>query len=148
MSKDSLPISIRVDEHITQRPVDFSIQHISNLPPWTSGTRTGKDSPGDRIVIERLAGPPYLQGDYKDVDPKGAMDFAVSAFLRDAVWFDDSLALESEVYLWHKLYLAERWNAPILKNRLQNTIRFGMGDDTKKYGEAGAVYKAAVAAPF
>ena len=94
--------------HFPQRPVEFSLQHISNLPPWTPGRRNGKGSSGDRIVIERLAGSPYLQGDYKAVEPKGTMDFAVSAFLRDAVWIDDSLAFVSAVYLWHKLYLAER----------------------------------------
>ena len=128
--------------------IEFSMQHISNLPPWTTGKRNGKGSSGDRIVIERLAGPPYLQGDYKAVDPKGAMDFAVSAFLRDVVWLNGSLALVSAEYLWDKQYLAERCNAPILKNLLHNTIRFGMGDDTKTYGEAGTVYKAAASAPF
>ena len=124
---------------------EFSMQHISNLPPWTKGKRNGKGSSGDRIVIERLAGPPYLQGDYKAVDPKGAMDFAVSAFLRDVVWLNGSLALVSAEYLWHKQYLAERCNAPILKNLLHDTIRFGMD---KTYGEAGTVYKAAASAPF
>ena len=124
---------------------EFSMQHISNLPPWTKGKRNGKGSSGDRIVIERLAGPPYLQGDYKAVDPKGAMDFAVSAFLRDVVWLNSSLALVSAEYLWHKQYLAERCNAPILKNLLHDTIRFGMD---KTYGEAGTVYKAAASAPF
>jgi hypothetical protein len=127
---------------------EFLMQHISNLPPGTNGKRNGKGSPGDRIVIERLAGPPYLQGDYRAVDPKGAMDFAVSAFLRDVVWLNGSLALVSAEYLWHKQYLAERCNASILKNLLDNTIRFGMGDDTKTYGEAGTVYKAAASAPF
>ena len=126
---------------------EFSMQHISNLPPWTKGKRNGKGSSGDRIVIERLAGPPYLQGDYKAVDPKGAMDFAVSAFLRDVVWLNGSLALVSAEYLWDKQYLAERCSASILKHILHNTIRFGMGD-TKTYGEAGTVYKAAASAPF
>ena len=127
---------------------EFSMKHISNLPPGTQGKRNGKGSSGDRIVIERLAGPPYLQGDYRAVDPKGAMDFAVSAFLRDVVWLNGSVALVSAEYLWHKQYLAERCNASILKTLLHDTIRFGMGDDTKTYGEAGTVYKAAAAAPF
>ena len=32
---------------------EFSMKHISNLPPGTQGKRNGKGSSGDRIVIER-----------------------------------------------------------------------------------------------
>jgi hypothetical protein len=67
--------------HFSQRPVEFSLQHISNLPSWTTGTRNAKRSSGDCIIVEHLAGPPYLQGDFKAANPKGAMDFAVSAVL-------------------------------------------------------------------
>ena len=93
--------------HFPQRPVEFSLQHISNLPPWTTGRRNWKGSSGYSIAIERLAGPIYPQGDYKAVDPKDAMDFAVSAFLRDAVWFNDSPLLYPRntfgtSYIWQK----------------------------------------------
>ena len=68
--------------HFEHRPIEFFVLHISKLPEWTTGKTRGRGS-GDRIVVESVSGPPYLQGDHKAVNPKGALDFAVSAFLRD-----------------------------------------------------------------
>ena len=56
--------------HFENRPIKFSVQHISKLPEWTKGKIRGKSS-GDRIVVDSLLGPPYLQGDHKAVDPSG-----------------------------------------------------------------------------
>ena len=93
--------------HFENRPIKFSVQHISKLPEWTKGKIRGKSS-GDRIVVDSLLGPPYLQGDHKAVDPKGALDFAVSAVLRDAVWVTDAITIVSPQYPWGKLYMAEK----------------------------------------
>ncbi len=62
--------------HFEKRPIEFFVLHISKLPEWTKGENGGKSS-GDRIVIESLSGPPYLQGDHKAADPKGEFDFAL-----------------------------------------------------------------------
>ena len=133
--------------HFEEKSIDFSLRHISKLPPWTKGKRGGKGS-GDRIIIESLLGPPYLQGDHKAVDPKGALDFAVSVVLRDSVWLSAALAFVSPEYRWGKQYLAERCSASIYKQVLSQTIRFGMEDNKKTYGDSGTLYKASASAPF
>ena len=133
--------------HFKERPIKFSCRHISQLPQWTTGKQSGKRS-GDRIVVERILGPPYLQADYKAPDPKGALDFAVSAILRDSIWVDSGLAFVSPEYQWDKLYVAERGSARVYQQVLNGTIRFGMGDDTRTYGETGTMYKASASAPF
>ncbi len=70
--------------HFSQRPVEFSLQHISNLPSWTTGARDAKRSSGDRtsFIVEGLTGPPYLKGDFKAANPKGALDFAAMCGIR------------------------------------------------------------------
>ncbi len=103
--------------HHNQREIEFSLVPISKMPPWTTGKRKGKGT-GDRIIIERLLGPPYLQGDHKAVNPKGALDFAVSVMLRDSVWLDAGVGLVSSEYPWSKLYLAETCCALIYKQVL------------------------------
>ena len=133
--------------HFENRPIKFSVQHISKLPEWTKGKIRGKSS-GDRIVVDSLLGPPYLQGDHKAVDPKGALDFALSAVLRDAVWVDAAIAIVSPKYRWDKLYMAERGSALVYKQVLNGTRLFGMGDDARTYGETNTVYKASASAPF
>ena len=132
--------------HHNRREIEFSLVPISKMPPWTTGKRKGKGT-GDRIIIERLLGPPYLQGDHKAVNPKGALDFAVSAMLRDSVWLDAGVGLVSSEYPWSKLYLAETCCALIYKQVLGKTIRFGMGDDQRTYGET-TDYKATASASF
>ncbi len=77
--------------HFEGRTVEFSVLHISELPKWTTGKTRGKGY-GDRIVVDSLLGPPYLQGDHRAVDPKGALYFALSAVLRDTVWVDAAIA--------------------------------------------------------
>jgi hypothetical protein len=133
--------------HFKERPIKFSCRHISQLPQWTTGKQSGQRS-GDRIVVERILGPPYLQGDHKAVDPKGALDFALSAILRDCIWVDSGLAFVSPEYQWDKLYMAERGSARVFQQVLNGTIRFGMGDDTRTYGETGTMYKASASAQF
>ena len=133
--------------HFEHRPIEFFVLHISKLPEWTTGKTRGRGS-GDRIVVESVSGPPYLQGDHKAVNPKGALDFAVSAFLRDSVWVDRAIAIVSPQYRSDKLYLAERGSALVFKQVLNGTRRFGMGDDTRTYGETGTLYKASASAPF
>ena len=133
--------------HFENRPIKFSVQHISELPEWTRGKIRGKSS-GDRIVVDSLLGPPYLQGDHKAVDPKGALDFAVSAVLRDAVWVTDAITIVSPQYPWGKLYMAEKGSASVLKQVLNGTSRYGMGEDKRTYGESGTLYKASASAPF
>ena len=122
-------------------PIKFTLLDISKLPEWTTGKRNGKGS-GDRIIVESLLGPPYLQGDHKAVDPKGALDFAVSAILRDSVWVTAALAFLSPRYSWSKLYMAEKGSAWIYQQVLNGTRRFGMSEDTRTYGESGTVYRA------
>ena len=126
-----------------QEQVQFFLRHISDMPPWTKG-KTGKGSTGDHVVVERVLAPPYLQGDHRASNPKGALDFSVSAMLRDAVWIDACLGFVSPEYPWDKLYLAE---AAAYRNCLYNTIRFGMGDDPRTYGET-TKYKATASAQF
>ncbi len=83
------------------------------------------------------------------------MYFAVSAVLRDAVWVNAFLVFVSDRYnlfvfdrdLWHKQYLAGS-SGLVFKQVLNSSIRFGIGDDTRIYGETSIVYKAAAAAPF
>jgi hypothetical protein len=133
--------------HFEDKIVEFSVLHISELPKWTTGKTRGKGS-GDRIVVDCLLGPPYLQGDHKAVDPKGALDFALSAVLRDAVWVDAAIAIVSPKYRWDKLYMAERGSALVYKQVLNGTRLFGMGDDARTYGETNTVYKASASAPF
>ncbi len=113
-----------------KRQIEFSLQHISNLPPWTAATSTAEKSSGDRFIIERLSGTPYVQGDYKAVNLKGAMDFAVSAVLRDSMWVNSFFVFVSDKNRWHKLYLAG-CSGLVFKQILNNSIRNGMGDDTK-----------------
>ncbi len=38
---------------------------------WTTGKRSKET--GDLIMVERILGLPYLHGDYKAVNPRGAM---------------------------------------------------------------------------
>ena len=134
-------------KHFDGRPIEFVVLNISKLPKWTKGQTRGKGS-GDRIIIESLLGPPYLQGDHKAVDPKGALDFALSAVLRDAVWVTNAIAIVSPQYCWAKLYMAERGSAYIYEQVLAVTHRFGMNDDPRTYGETGTVYKASASAPI
>jgi hypothetical protein len=133
--------------HFEKRPFEFFFLQISKLPSWTKGKNGGKSS-GYRIVVESLLGPPYLQGDHKAADPKGALDFALSAVLRDSVWVDAAIAIVSLQYRWGKLYMAERGSALVYKPILNGTSRFGMRDDTRTYGETGSVYKESASAPF
>jgi len=128
-------------KHFPQRPIKFYLQHISKLPPWTTGKRNGKCS-GDRIIVERILGPPYLQGDFKAQNSRGALDFAVSAMLRDSVFVDNGVCLVSDEYPWDKLYMAERGSASIYKSVLSQTPLFGLAGDNRTYGESGIVYKA------
>jgi hypothetical protein len=83
-------------DHLEERPVKFFLRHISGLPEWTKG-RPNKGSTGDHVVVERVLEPPYLQGDYKAASPKGAMDFAITATLRDSVWINAVLGFVSGV---------------------------------------------------
>ena len=134
-------------KHFPQKPIEFFLRHISQLPPWTRGQTRGKGS-GDRIVVERFLSPPYLQGDFRAKDPKSAMDFAMSADLRDSVWVSKVLAFVSQVYAWHKLYLAEPGAAAVYRQVLSGTRLFNMGDDTRTYGDADIKYKPSASAPF
>ncbi len=90
--------------------------------------------------MERLTGPPYPQGDFKAANPKGALDFAVSAVLRDLVWVNAFLVFVSDRYLWHKQYLAGS-SGLVFKQVLNSPIRFGMGDDTKFMGKQASCTK-------
>ncbi len=134
-------------KHFSHGSIEFSLRHISQLPEWTKGKR-GKTFGGDRIIVTKILGPPYLQGDHLAVNPKGAVDFALSALLHDSVWIDDDLCLVSPEYPWHKLYMAERGAATIYQACLGSTVRFGMGHDTRTYAESGTKYKATASAPF
>ena len=84
-------------DHLEERPVKFYLRHISGLPEWTKG-KPNKGSTGDHVVVERVLEPPYLQGDYKAASPKGALDFAISATLRDMVLYPRSIVGIS--YTW------------------------------------------------
>ena len=131
-------------DHLEERPVNFFLRHISDMPPWTKG-KANKGSTGDHVIVERVLGPPYLQGDHMASNPKGALDFAVSAMLRDSVWIDDCLGFVSQEYIWDKLYLAE---AAAYRHCLYNTSRFGMGDDPRTYAETDTKYKATASFQF
>lgn len=131
-------------DHLNERPVNFYLRHISDMPTWTNGRQT-KASTGDHIVIERVIGPPYLQGDHRSSNPKGALDFAVSAILRDSVWIDSCLAFVSPEYVWHKLYLAD---AGAYRHCLDNATLFDMGEDKRTYAESCTRYRATASAPF
>jgi hypothetical protein len=126
--------------HLEEGPITFSVKHISQLPEWTS--------PGDHIIVEKITGPPYLQGDHHAVDPKGALDFAVPSILRDAVWVNNHLCLVSQPYPWDKQYLGETRAAKVFQNCLASTPRFGMKDDQRTYEETGTKYRASANAPF
>jgi hypothetical protein len=65
--------------HFEDRTIEFSVLHISELPEWTTGKTRGKGS-GDRIVVDSLLGPPYLQEDHKAVNSKGALDLHCRQF--------------------------------------------------------------------
>jgi hypothetical protein len=129
-------------DHLEERPVKFFLRHISGLPEWTKG-RPNKGSTGDHVVVERVLEPPYLQGDYKAASPKGAMDFAITATLRDSVWINAVLGFVSQEYRWEKLYLAE---AGAYRQCLDSTIRFGMGDDKRTYAQSGTKFKSTASA--
>ena len=129
-------------DHLEERPVKFFLRHISGLPEWTKG-KHNKGSTGDHIVVERVLEPPYLQGDYKAASPKGAMDFAITATLRDSVWINAFLGFVSEEYPWAKLYLAE---ASAYRQVLDSTPRFGMGDDKRTYAQSGTKFKSTASA--
>ena len=125
-------------DHLEERPVKFFLRHISGLPEWTKG-KPNKGSTGDHIIVERVLEPPYLQGDYKAASPKGALDFVISAMLRDCVWINAFLGFVSEEYRWDRLYLAE---AGAYRTCLDNTTRFGMGDDKRTYAQTHTKFKA------
>ena len=131
-------------DHLEQRPVKFFLRHISGLPAWTKG-KQNKGSTGDHVVVERVLEPPYLQGDYKAASPKGALDFAITATLRDSVWINAFLGFVSEEYRWDKLYLAD---AAAYRQCLDNTTRFGMGDDKRTYAQSGTKFKPTASVPF
>jgi hypothetical protein len=64
--------------HLEQRPTEFYLKDKSQLPGWTNG-KLSKMSSGNQIIVERILGPPSLQGDHKAVNPVGALDFVVSS---------------------------------------------------------------------
>ena len=74
-------------DHLEERPIKFFLRHISDMPKWTRG-KLNKGSTGDHVVVERVLSPPYLQGDHRATVPKGALDLAISAMLRDCVWIN------------------------------------------------------------
>ena len=131
-------------DHLEQRPIKFFLRHISDMPKWTKG-KLNKGSSGDHIVVERILSPPYLQGDFKANVPKGVLDLAVSAILRDSVWINACLGFVSEEYRWDKLYLAE---AGAYRQCLESTPRFDMGDDKRTYAQSGTKYKPSSSAPY
>ena len=133
--------------HDDKSGVKFSLRHISQLPKWTTGKLSAKGT-GDRIIVKEILGPPYLQGDYMAVHPRGALDFAVSATLCDSVWINDCLCLVSQEYTWHRLYLAEKGASKVYQQCLSSTVRFGMERDSRTYDESSTKYKAAASAPF
>ena len=135
--------------HLERRPIEFYLKDKSQLPGWTKG-KLSKSSSGDQIIIERILGPPSLQGDHKAVNPVGALDFVVSSVLRDAVWINESLCLVSQEYTWPKQYLAERCNADVYKQCLASTRLFGWTGEGNHptYEESGIKYFAFASAPF
>ena len=131
-------------DHLEERPIKFFLRHISDLPKWTRG-KQNKGSTGDHVVVERVLSPPYLQGDHRATVPKGALDLAISAMLRDCVWINACLGFVSDEYRWDKLYLAE---AGAYRQCLDATIRFDMEDDTRTYAQSGTKYKPTASAPL
>lgn len=129
--------------------IEFSLRHITQLPAWTTGKQS-KAVTGDLVIVERILGPPYLQGDHKAFNPQGALDFAVSAMLRDAVWINKELCFVSQEYSWDRLYLASKGvSCSVYMKCLYSTTLFGMDDnDTRTYGESGTVYHPRTAVPM
>ena len=82
MTRSKVPLA-HLQEEGGQNPIEWRLEHSSNLPPEASGTK-GKS--GNRIIFDAVAGPPYLQGDYKSANSKGAVDFALTVIIRDVVW--------------------------------------------------------------
>ena len=89
-----------------ENAITWTLIHRSYLPPDTQGVNS-KCKTGDRIVFDSMIGAPYLQGDHRSANPKGAIDFACSLNCRDLVWIDSQFCFVSDAYVWDKQYLAQ-----------------------------------------
>ena len=89
-----------------ENAITWTLIHRSYLPPDTQGVNS-KCKTGDRIVFDSMVGAPYLQGDHRSANPKGAIDFACSLNCRDLVWIDSQFCFVSDAYVWDKQYLAQ-----------------------------------------
>ena len=121
-----------------ENAITWTLIHRSYLPPDTQGVNS-KCKTGDRIVFDSMIGAPYLQGDHRSANPKGALDFACSFNCRDLLWIDSQFCFVSDAYVWDKQYLAQ------IRKQSQDRLIYGRplpGLEPFTYKSACIVYKA------
>jgi hypothetical protein len=143
MTRSKVPLA-HLQEEGGQNPIEWRLEHSSNLPPEASGTK-GKS--GDRIIFDAVAGPPYLQGDYKSANAKGAVDFALTVIIRDVVWVRAwGLCFVSNPYKWSKQYMADI-NQASLSRIFYSRPRPGVPGSVS-YADSKTIYRSKAGAPW